>query len=451
MTWRCSSEGWSRRLLAAALSLLAFGAWGAGSSDAARSPHPAVDFITAAPKIVAGRGGSVVVRVRVEHAVHCAFRGQRLAFASLKLLRTVNCRSGHASLRVPIAANEYKSSVALHFSVTASDAHAQSDHASVQVVQAAKTAPPKPTPVAPLVLTSTTVPNGVLNLSYSVSLTASGGEAPYSWSVASGALPPGIALSGDGDLAGTPTAAGQFAFTVQVADTRGRTATVPLSIAISGSHVPAVPSAPTLNSTNWSGYALAGGPFTSAAGTFNVPTVTGNGSDSSAAEWVGIDGWGPGESSIIQAGVAEDYSASFNTVRITAWYELYPAPAFEIPLAVATGDRVSVSIAEVSAETWDVLVADNTTNQSYNAEFGYAGPAGTAEWVVEAPFSTITQSVIPLAPFSPVTFTQLAATPTGAPATRFVMIQSGQQVSTPSPLTDNGFTVGYGGVTPAAP
>jgi hypothetical protein len=70
---------------------------------------------------------------------------------------------------------------------------------------------------------------------------------------------------------------------------------------------------------------------------------------------------------------------------------------------------------------------------------------------VEAPFSSITQAVVPLALFSPVTFTHLGASPTGGAATRFVMFQSGQQVSTPSPLSANGFTVGYGGVTPGAP
>src|SRR5581483_5636460 len=140
-----------------------------------------------------------------------------------------------------------------------------------------------------------------------------------------------------------------------------------------------------------------------------------------------------------------------NVSEVTAWYELYPAPAEPVPLTVSPDDRVTVSIAEVSAGLWNILVADNTTSQSYNAEFSYVGAASTAEWIVEAPLSTITNSVVPLVPFTPVTFSQLAATPTGAPPTRFVMFHSGHQVSTPSPLSDNGFTVGYGGVTPGAP
>ncbi len=98
-----------------------------------------------------------------------------------------------------------------------------------------------------------------------------------------------------------------------------------------------------------------------------------------------------------------------------------------------------------------MLVKDDTDSQSFNAEFSYTGQYSTAEWIMEAPFSTLTQSVIPLPQFAPVTFSNLAATPTGQPATRFVMIQGGQQISTPSPLSAKGFTVGYGGVTPNAP
>jgi hypothetical protein len=333
--------------------------------------------------------------------------------------------------------------------VTAIGTHAHSASRNAQVVQAAKPAPPKP--VAPVTVTTTVVPNAVFNLPYTQTLAATGGAGPYSWSVASGVLPPGIVLAGDGTLSGTPTGLGQFAFTLRVADPAGRSATVALSITVADSRVPAAPAAPTENSSNWSGYALAGGPFTSVGGTFNVPVVNGNGADASAAEWAGIDGWGPGASSIIQAGVAEDYAAAPNVSEITAWYELYPAPPSSIPLTVSAGDHVTVSIAEVSAGLWNILVADDTSGQSYNAEFSYTGLSSTAEWIVEAPFSTLTNSVVPLLPFTPVTFTQLAATPTGAPPTRFVMFQSGQQVSTPSPLSDAGFTVGYGGVTPGAP
>jgi hypothetical protein len=51
-----------------------------------------------------------------------------------------------------------------------------------------------------------------------VSFSASGGTAPYTWSVTAGQLPPGLSLSPSGAISGTPTASGVYTFTVQVAD-----------------------------------------------------------------------------------------------------------------------------------------------------------------------------------------------------------------------------------------
>jgi hypothetical protein len=54
---------------------------------------------------------------------------------------------------------------------------------------------------------------------FSQGLTASGGTEPYTWSVLSGALPPGVTLNPAGGLlSGTPTATGTYAFTVKVLD-----------------------------------------------------------------------------------------------------------------------------------------------------------------------------------------------------------------------------------------
>ena len=430
------------------------GAWTVGAAAAARSAHPAIDVLTASPNVVSYRGGTVVLRARVEHATQCAFRGQHVAFASQSLHRTVKCSSGHALVRMPIAPNRYRSGVTLHFSLTVRDGRSHSDYGSITVVQSAKPtppAPPAPVVVPPLTVDTRGVPRASLGLTYTKTLAASGGTEPYAWTVASGTLPSGLALSNEGELAGTPTAVGEFAFVLQVADANGETAMHAFTISVADARVAPAPDAPTENSRNWSGYAVTGGPFTSARGTFNVSTVTPAAQNASSAEWVGIDGFGPGSSTIIQAGIAEDYSVSTNSVRIYAWYELFPAPAFGIPLTVAAGDTVTVSIAEVTDGLWDILVKDDTNGQSVTNEFSYSGPSSTAEWIVEAPFSTLTQSIVPLAPFSSVTFSQLGATPTGAPATRFVMFQDGSQVSTPSPLSANGFTVGYGGVTPGAP
>lgn len=60
-----------------------------------------------------------------------------------------------------------------------------------------------------------TIPTG---LPRTLTLTALGGIAPYTWSLASGTLPTGLALHGNGTITGTPRATGRFIDTFQVTD-----------------------------------------------------------------------------------------------------------------------------------------------------------------------------------------------------------------------------------------
>jgi len=60
--------------------------------------------------------------------------------------------------------------------------------------------------------------SGITSIPYAASLSAGGGVPPYTWSLGSGNLPPGLVLSPHGTLAGTPTSAGAFSFTAQVTD-----------------------------------------------------------------------------------------------------------------------------------------------------------------------------------------------------------------------------------------
>lgn len=105
------------------------------------------------------------------------------------------------------------------------------------------TTPPRTTPrasptagstptLAPLVITPPTFPAGEVRIVYAdVPLAATGGKAPYSWSINSGALPGGLALSGN-TVGGTPSAAGTFTFGLQVTDAAGGTATASGTIGI---------------------------------------------------------------------------------------------------------------------------------------------------------------------------------------------------------------------------
>jgi len=71
---------------------------------------------------------------------------------------------------------------------------------------------------APVVITTTSLPNVVANTPYSASLVATGGAPPITWSVIAGALPAGVVLAANGTFSGTPTTAGTANFTVQAAD-----------------------------------------------------------------------------------------------------------------------------------------------------------------------------------------------------------------------------------------
>ena len=75
--------------------------------------------------------------------------------------------------------------------------------------------------------------NGIVDVAYSATLTASGGITPYTWSITSGSLPPGLTLN-SGTITGTPTTVGTYSFTVQVSDASnpGQTVTKPFSITI---------------------------------------------------------------------------------------------------------------------------------------------------------------------------------------------------------------------------
>ncbi|MGC9452693.1 MAG: SUMF1/EgtB/PvdO family nonheme iron enzyme [Oceanipulchritudo sp.] len=68
------------------------------------------------------------------------------------------------------------------------------------------------------VITTASLPGGTAGQPYSVTLEASGGNAPLEWSVIAGTLPAGLTLSSSGVLSGIPSAQGTSVFTVQVSD-----------------------------------------------------------------------------------------------------------------------------------------------------------------------------------------------------------------------------------------
>ena len=69
-----------------------------------------------------------------------------------------------------------------------------------------------------LAIGPSTLPNARLGIPYNQALSASGGTAPYTFIVTTGALPSGLSLSPAGTITGTPTATGSPSFVVQATD-----------------------------------------------------------------------------------------------------------------------------------------------------------------------------------------------------------------------------------------
>jgi hypothetical protein len=83
---------------------------------------------------------------------------------------------------------------------------------------------------ATLTLSCTLPPSGFTGVSFNGSCTASGGTAPYSYSINNGALPAGLTINpSTGVITGTPTSVGATPFTVMVTDSSSpaQTATQP--------------------------------------------------------------------------------------------------------------------------------------------------------------------------------------------------------------------------------
>ncbi|WP_425493489.1 putative Ig domain-containing protein [Marilutibacter chinensis] len=238
-----------------------------------------------------------------------------------------------------------------------------------------------------------TVPNGTAGVAYSQALTASGGSGPYVFSVTAGALPAGVTLSPGGVLGGTPTAGGNFGFTVTATDTSPfpgpfsgsqaytlviDPATISLpATALAGGMLGAAYSeaiTPASGGNGPYGYAVTAGalpgglaldPATGAItgtagalGTFNFSITA---TDSST-------GTGPYTATQSYSIVVTDQPPVANPVSATV---AYGAPAGNVALDITGGAPSSVAVA--TAPGHGTAVASGTTI-TYQPDPGYAGP-----------------------------------------------------------------------------
>ena len=74
-----------------------------------------------------------------------------------------------------------------------------------------------------LQITTPSLPGGIQGFAYRQQFEAAGGPTPYTWTITSGALPPGFSMSSGGYSRGTPSAPFNGAIVVRVNDTAGGT------------------------------------------------------------------------------------------------------------------------------------------------------------------------------------------------------------------------------------
>ena len=85
---------------------------------------------------------------------------------------------------------------------------------------------------ATILISPAVLPDGERGVAYTEMLSATGGAAPYAFTVSSGSLPPGLALDPSGLLSGTPTTPGSFNFEVTAQDAGGCSRSLDYSLQI---------------------------------------------------------------------------------------------------------------------------------------------------------------------------------------------------------------------------
>ena len=137
-------------------------------------------------------------------------------------------------------------------------------------------------PACPVITVNpATLPNGTVGTAYNQAVTATGGTAPYTFSVSSGALPPGLVLNpATGVISGTPTTAATFNFTITAADANGCLGIRPYTITTAEPGCPVITLSPTtlpagVTATPYSQSVTATGgtaPYTYAVSNGTLPT-----------------------------------------------------------------------------------------------------------------------------------------------------------------------------------
>ena len=238
---------------------------------------------------------------------------------------------------------------------------------------------------ASLVVTTATLPASVGGVPYSQTIVATGGTAPYKWTLQSGGLPPGLALSTAGVVSGTPSTASSWVYSypfsiyIKVTDAKNATAYKSLTLletapaasgggSSGGTTTPPPPSTYTVTVTGGTANGVASGSFAPGA------TVTLFASPAPAGQY--FKQWSGNAAVANSFGTPTTFTMPSSNVTETASFYT-PAP---IPQPVATHPRLWITPVDLPKfQSWAVASNPvyaqglvpllNTAIANYNSQF----------------------------------------------------------------------------------
>lgn len=227
-------------------------------------------------------------------------------------------------------------------------------------------------------------------------------------------------------------------------------------------------------STNWSGYAIhrTHVKFRKVTGEWIVPTgACQPGTSAYSAFWTGLGGYRLNSRALEQVGTELNCTAA-GQVKLSAWYELVPAPSRRIRMVLAAGDLIRGKVVVAGSKVW-LTLSDLSRNETFKKAVRDASTDITsAEWIAEAPSACLDASscrILPLADFGSLSFSDAGAETTrfhsgpissgrwtstmivlgSAYGSQYVSGGNGSALATPTALTADGrgFTIVYTGAS----
>jgi Peptidase A4 family len=196
-------------------------------------------------------------------------------------------------------------------------------------------------------------------------------------------------------------------------------------------------------SSNWSGYDVTGGRYTSVSASWTQPAVNCSKTPTGwSSFWVGLDG--DRSSTVEQTGTEAD--CSNGVPRYSSWYEMYPKFPKTYSDPVGYGDHFTASVTTAGNGSFTLKIADTTRGWSHSTTQKLrSAKLASAEVIAEAPSSS--GGVLPLADFGTVGFSGAtvngSALTSSTPGLDPITMQSsnGTVKAKPSSISNGSFSI----------